>query len=219
LGLDADQQVSAELAEELRELLAPRSSTQHVDRFAGFYVKRREIFRGRWIRHGGYYPKYLLKLFRRSQVAFDVRDLVDHHFYVRGNVGKLRRDLVEHNRKEDDVSFWTVKHLRYARLMAEEELRRRGLATQAGPIAANVWGNPDQRVLWFKQLWWRLPLYLRPFLYFVYRYLFRLGFLDGKEGFLFHFLHAWWFRLLVDVELEQLCRKRSGADNERAGIA
>jgi hypothetical protein len=58
-----------------------------------------------------------------------------------------------------------------------------------------------------KRLWDRLPLYVRPVLYFVYRYVLRFGFLDGKEGFVFHFLQAFWYRLLVDIKLDEL-RKR-----------
>ena len=76
----------------------------------------------------------------------------------------------------------------------------------AGLLRPALFGNPDERVLWRKNLWRRLPAYLRPFLYFSYRYVLRLGFLDGKEGFVFHFLHAWWFRLLVDIKIEEEAR-------------
>ena len=56
-----------------------------------------------------------------------------------------------------------------------------------------------------------MPLYLRPFGYFCYRYFLRLGFLDGKEGFIFHFMQAWWYRLLVDVNREELQRGHTTA--------
>src|SRR3989442_1603855 len=77
LGLDSDQSLTAELAE---ELIRTFSSTIPAD-IHGFYLGRRQIFRGRWIRHGGYYPKYLLKIFHRDRVFFDASDLLDHHFY------------------------------------------------------------------------------------------------------------------------------------------
>lgn len=54
-----------------------------------------------------------------------------------------------------------------------------------------------------------MPLYLRPFLYFSYRYFLRLGFLDGKKGFVFHFLQSFWYRLLVDIKIEQLREGKS----------
>lgn len=212
LALDADQRVTSGLCAELSHLFAvEKFRLAQVD---GFYVKRRQIFRGKWIRYGGYYPKYLLKLFRRGKVRTDLNDLVDHHFYVEGRVDKLQYDLVEENKKENNISFWIEKHNRYAILLAREELQRRK-GQQRRPIKPSLIGNPDQRMLWLKELWCRCPLYVRPFLYFLYRYFLRLGFLDGKEGFIFHFLHAFWFRLVVDVKLEEMQRAEK---NKTCGI-
>src|SRR5262245_16522189 len=195
LGLDADQRVTSELTDELRAL-----DEGELDGIEGVYLKRRQVFRDKWIRHGGYYPKYLLKLFRKDAFVADPRDLVDHHFYVRGGTLKLKHDLVEGNRKEDDITLWIEKHNRYATLLAREEVesRRNG---RTGVISASLFGSPDQRALRRKQIWTRMPLYFRPFLYFFYRYFVRLGFLDGKQGAIFHFLQAFWFRLLVDIKL------------------
>jgi len=203
LALDADQRVTPELAAEICELDPSVLST--VD---GIYIKRRQVFRDKWIRYGGYYPKYLLKMFRRDRVKTDARDLVDHHFYVTGNAMKLRGDLLEVNKKEDDISFWIEKHNRYATLLAQEELENTRIG-RAHIVKPSIVGQPNQRSLSLKQLWSRLPLFVRPFLYFVYRYFIRLGFLDGKQGAIFHFLHAFWFRLLVDIKLDEL--RRQGA--------
>lgn len=206
LGLDADQRVTPQLAGELRGLLAgPPAAVAGVD---GFYVNRRQVFRGRWIRWGGYYPKYLLKLFRRGRVRMDPNDLVDHYFHVEGRTARLRHDLIEENKKEDQISFWTAKHTHYARLMAQEELRRR----------ARPGGDSFSSERWMKRLWWRLPLYLRPFLYFSYRYVVRLGFLDGKEGLVFHFLQGCWFRFLVDVNLDEFRRADVVPSEEIASV-
>lgn len=206
LALDADQRVTPELRDELFDLFQDRA--QKLDGIAGLYFKRRQIFRGRWIRHGGYYPKYLLKLFRRSMVSLDECDLVDHHFYVSGPTLKSRCDIIEENHKEDDITFWIDKHNQYASRLAEEELRRfRRLAV--APLRPSLFGSPDQRSLWRKAMWSRLPRYVRPCLYFVYRYFFRFGFLDRKQGFIFHFLQAFWFRLLVDIKLEEAKGKGS----------
>jgi glycosyltransferase involved in cell wall biosynthesis len=203
LGLDADQQIGPELALEIQTVL--KTGLNDVD---GVFVKRRQIFRGQWIRHGGYYPKYLLKLFRAGAVRIDENDLVDHHFHVPGVTAKLSHDLIEANRKEDDISFWIEKHSRYARKLATEEFRRRkGL--RPDPIRAAWLGNPDQRTLRMKMLWLRMPLYVRPFLYFFYRYFFQLGFLDGKEGAIFHFMHAFWYRLLIDIHLDGMLREKT----------
>jgi glycosyltransferase involved in cell wall biosynthesis len=198
IALDADQEITPELAAEIGTQLG-------TSMFDGLYVKRRQVFRGRWIKHGGYYPKYLLKLFRRDKVYLHGGDSVDHHFYVRGVSGKLRYDLIEANHKEDNISFWIEKHNRYAKLMAADEQR----AGDEAPITPSLFGGPDQQVIWLKRVWSRLPLFVRPHLYFIYRYFLRAGFLDGKEGFIFHFLQAYWYRLLVDINLDEI-RNHSG---------
>lgn len=197
LALDADQRVTKELRDEISEMLKDENNV------AGFFIKRRQIFRGRWIRHGGYYPKYLLKLFRRDQVWLDEADLVDHHFRVRGKTAKLNSDIVEDNKNESDISVWIDKHNRYATLQALENMQKTDGA-QKPALKASFWGPPDERSLWLKRLWNGLPLYFRPCIYFLYRYILRLGFLDGKEGFVFHFLQAFWYRLLVDIKLDEL---------------
>jgi hypothetical protein len=176
-------------------IISALSGNPSVD---GYFVNRRQVFRGRWIRHGGYYPKYLLKLFRRGRVHVG-DDLVDHHFHVAGPTAQLPGDLVEDNRNEASIFDWIEKHNRYARLQAREEILRR----RTGGPTGSLRGDPDERVRWFKRIWLRLPLYVRPAAYFFYRYVVRLGFLDGKQGFVFHVLQAFWYRLLVDINIEE----------------
>jgi glycosyltransferase involved in cell wall biosynthesis len=208
LGLDADQRLSSELREELAHLFT--ADHRRLREHDGFYVNRRQIFRGQWIHHGGYYPKYLLKLFRLSKVQLDERDLMDHHFYVAGRLSELHHDLIEDNRKEANISFWLSKHIAYADLHAREELSRR-CSAHPWLIQPALFGSPDQRVVWCKRLWYRMPLYARPFLYFMYRYVLLGGVLDGKQGFIFHFLQSFWYRLLVDIRLDDMLTQQSAS--------
>ena len=197
LLLEADQLVTPELRAEIEAMLR-RSDVREN----GFYLRRRQIFRGKPIRFGGYGGKRMLKLFRRGAGELDPVEQ-DTRVYVRGDVGRLRGALEEHNRKEDAILFYLGKHLRYAEAFAREEHRRRSEGIDF-KIPGRPLGTPDERIVWQKQLWYRLPLYWRPFLYFFYRYFVLLGFLDGPNGFLFHFLQAFWFRLVVDARLSEL---------------
>ena len=200
LILEADQALTPALRTELAALFARPEIRED-----GFYIRRRQIFRGKPLRFGGYGGKVLLKLFRRGRGTLDPVEQ-DTRVYVRGAVGRLRAPLEENNRKEDAILFYLQKHLRYAEAFAREELerRRRHLPWKLKP---RLFGTPDERVLWLKTRYYRMPLYARPVLYFLYRYFLLLGFLDGKAGFLFHFLQAFWFRLVVDVRLEELLKE------------
>lgn len=199
LCLDADQRITPELRSEIGSLLAGGGVPQN-----GFYVKRRQIFRGKWIRHGGYYPKYLLKMVRHKDAWCDENERLDSHFYVKGSTALLKHDIIEDNQNENDITFWIDKHNRYAVAQASEELYRRNVQAEWS-LKPKFFGNPDERTLFLRRIWYRfLPLYVRPFLLFVYRYILRLGFLDGKQGFIFHFCQSLWFRLLVDIKIEEL---------------
>jgi glycosyltransferase involved in cell wall biosynthesis len=207
LAIDADQRVSVELAASMAKALS--SSTDSGP--SGYFVNRRQIFRGRWIRHGGYYPKYLLKLFRRDAVALDASELVDHHFQVAGRTARLDGDLVEDNRNEAQIADWIAKHNHYARLQAREEIARAGVARRALPRS-----GPDARTARMKSIWARLPRYVRPSAYFFYRYVLRLGFLDGRQGFVFHALQGFWYRLLVDINIDEILSAEAPAPDAPA---
>ena len=196
LALDADQQVSPELAAAIAAHVAAPGEAR------GAFLCRRQVFRGKWIRFGGYYPKYLLKLFRRDAVTIDEGDLVDHHFTVADRTVKLDGDLIEDNRNEARIADWTAKHNRYAVLQAQQEIRERGETSRLSITALT--GAPDVRIRYLKQVWSGLPVFARPCVYVFYRYILRFGFLDGKQGFVFHVLQGFWYRLLVDINIDEL---------------
>ena len=142
------------------------------------------------------------QLFRRDRGQLDPVEQ-DTRVYVDGPVGSLRGAIEEWNRKEESILFYLEKHLRYADAFAHEELVR---LRDRVPFktAGRLFGSPDQRILWQKTLWMRMPRGIRPFLYFFYRYFLLLGFLDGANGFVLHFLQALWFRFVVDLRLAEL---------------
>jgi hypothetical protein len=140
-------------------------------------------------------------------VRLDPAELVDHHFRVDGAVGKLQHDLIEDNRNEADIAVWIAKHNRYALLQARQELAEQQSSRPGDDSGAA--DSPDAQTRRLKRTWSRLPLYVRPCLYFLYRYVVRLGFLDGKQGFIFHVLQGFWYRLLVDIHVDQMKPDRS----------
>ena len=197
--LDADQTISAEL----KALLLNFKAESYAG-INGIYFNRKYIFKGRWIKHGGYYPFYMLKMFRYGAGFSDLNENMDHRFVVDGATTIWKNGLiVEENLKENEISFWINKHNRYSDLVAHEEVERlNNIRTQT--LKPHFWGSPDERTAWLKNKWWKMPLYLRPFFYFTYRFIFRLGFMDGRTGAMFHFMQAFWFRLVVDIKISEL---------------
>jgi glycosyltransferase involved in cell wall biosynthesis len=185
LMLDADFQITPQLREAI--INAVQANNPLVN---AYMVSRLQIFRGTPLRHGGLYPRWEVRLVRHKLAQVDETQGVDHRLYCPGLVKRLQGDLIEHNRNEDKIAFWLQKHFAYANRHARQELEwRRGVRTSQTP---RLLGTPEQRKLWFREVWYRLPLYLRPLSYFVYRYVLRGGFLDGKQGFVFNFLQAYW---------------------------
>lgn len=196
--LDADEWMPAELQEEIRALLA-RSPKEN-----GFALKYRLIWMGRWVRRG-YYPTWILRLFRRDKARCEKRS-VNEHLIVEGEVGRLKCDLMHEDHKS--LSRWIQKHDAYAEREALELLKK-----PEGYIDANVWGSQAERKRWIRyRIWNQLPPLLRPVLYFSYRYWLRGGFLDGKEAFVFHALQGFWFPLLIDAKYLELQRRGDSED-------
>jgi glycosyltransferase involved in cell wall biosynthesis len=194
LFLDADEWLPDALKQEISDTLAARPEVN------GFYLNRRLIWMGRWIRRG-YYPSLILRLFRRGTGRCEDRE-VNEHLIVEGATARLKADFIHEDRK--GVSDWIAKHNRYATLEAQTLLaRKRDAGYQE--IDARLSGTQAQRKRWLRhRVWNRLPPLIRPFFYFLYRYIVKGGFLDGREAFIFHFLQALWFPLLIDIKYLEL---------------
>lgn len=198
IGLDADQIVTPELY----QLLESFEDQKHKD-VNGIYFNRKNYFQGHWIRYGGYYPIYLLKMFRTGIGYSDLNENMDHRFIVTGKTVIWKEGhLIEENLKENEIDFWFSKHEHYSELIAQEELERmQNLRVQS--LKPSLLGNPDEKKAWLKRLWWKLPLGIRPYLYYTYRMVFQFGFLDNKTARHFHYLQGLWFRKLVDRKINE----------------
>ncbi|MBA4375965.1 MAG: glycosyltransferase family 2 protein [Anaerolinea sp.] len=200
LLLDADNVVSELLKWEVEQALADDDP-----RIAGYYSRHLHMFRNRPVRG---LKSHWLRLIRRARTRIDQCELVDFRWILDGETRILSGAIIESNQKENDIDFWIDKHQKFSSRMAiEEVLRNSGILKWSSELRPRLYGNPDERMLWFKDRWYRMPLYVRPILYFFYRYFLRLGFLDGVDGFIFNFLQAFWFRLIVDIKIAELRRR------------
>lgn len=194
LFLDADEWLPAELKREISELIAAAPTEN------GFYLNRRMIWMGRWIRRG-YYPTWILRLFRHGTGRCEDR-AVNEHLLVAGKIGKLRSDFMHEDRK--GLTEWIAKHNAYATREANELLNP-GAAPNHTEINPRLWGSQAERKRWLRyKVWNRLPPLLRPCIYFLYRYVLAGGFLDGRKAFGYHFLQALWFPMLIDLKFIEL---------------
>jgi glycosyltransferase involved in cell wall biosynthesis len=199
LFLDADEYLTPPLRE---EMLASVSGRDEV----GFYVARRNIFLGRPLRHAWWYPDYQMRLFRSKHARFEDR-AVHEHVIVNGPEGFLHEPLVHENLKGIDA--FVRRHLLYAALEAEEIARaRRG--ENEGQRQGRFFGTwPERRRALKTSVWYRMPG--RPLVRFVWMYLVKRGFLDGRQGLVYSQLLAS-YEVLINAKLceRQLAGQRRG---------
>ncbi len=200
--LDADERVTPDLAAELAKKLPALPAD-----VTGLEVKRRIHFKGRWIKHGGLYPTWLLRLVRRGCGYCENRVMDEHLVLTTGRALHLDHDIIDENHK--DLGFWLQKHARYAELEMREWLNLQA-GSQTDEILSG--GKQARQKRWVKNnLYYRLPPFGRAFFYFFQRYVLRLGFLDGVPGLVFHVLQGFWYRFFVDARIWEAELKNKGA--------
>ncbi len=192
LHLDADERPSDKLIQQINDLKI--SFPEHVE---GYYIPRLTCFMGSEIRHGGLFPIWHLRLFRRGSGRCENRRY-DQHFYVNGTTEKLTGHLIDDQKMS--LSEWVARHNNWA----EAEACELSMAETEGRIQPSLTGSPVQRKRFLRKFYNSFPLFVRPFLLFFYRYFLRLGFLDGRAGLIYYVLQTFWFRFLIDAKLYEL---------------
>ena len=200
MRLDADEVVSPALAAEIEA----RLPTLAAD-VAGVNLKRRHIWMGRWVRHGGRYPLELLRIWRRGQGRVEDRWMDEHVLVSGGSTVTFAHDFADDNL--NDIGYFIDKHNRYATREAIDVLNKR-LGLFATPDDAAVRTSPQAATKrWIKEkVYNRIPFTLAAPAYFIWRYVFQLGFLDGRTGLVYHFLQGCWYRFLVGAKTLELER-------------
>lgn len=210
MRLDADEYPTPGLVKEI----SLRLPTLEPD-VVGINLKRRHIFWGRWIKHGTRYPLVLLRIWRSGKGRIEQRWMDEHVVVEEGKSITFDHDFCDHNL--NDISWWIDKHNRYATREAVDVLNRKyGLfAMDDAMVKGEGLSQAGLKRFVKERLYNKLPAFSGPFFYFLYRYFIRFGFLDGKEGAVYHFLQGFWYRFLVEAKVMEFDRQlRTISDNE-----
>lgn len=207
--IDADEFLCGNLGEAVKEALS-----QCEEDVNGVYVRKRIDFMGRPLLHGGWYPSYHLKIFRRGHGECENR-WMDEHIRLFDGIAITVENGDQVDANLNDLTWWTEKHNGYAtREMADMLMAEYGLDNRNREVAAKFFGTEEQRKRWLKLKYVKAPLFVRPFVNFFLRYILKGGFLDGKEGFIWHVLQGFWYRMLVDAKIYEI-KKRFNFDDEK----
>lgn len=193
LILDADERTPPALAQEIALVLkdVPES-------VGAFRLKRRFYMWGRWLRHSGLYPSWVVRLVRRNRVRYVNRGHAETQDVI-GDVWDLKSDLIDENLK--GIDEWFRRQYRYAQKDAEYELT---VETMPLGIRDLISGDPLVRRNAVKRLTTMLPA--RPLIYFLYSYIVRRGFLEGKDGLVFCMMRAL-YQGMVEAKKHDLRRR------------
>lgn len=207
--IDADEYIEGKLGESVKKTICSCG-----DDVNGIYVRKRIDFMGRPLLHGGWYPSYHLKVFRRGHGDCENRWMDEHIRLFDG-----RAITIEQGNQVDanlnNLTWWTEKHNGYAtREMADMLMMEYGMDEASQEVVPKFGGTEEQRKRWLKVKYIKAPLFMRPFMNFTLRYVLKGGFLDGKEGFIWHILQGFWYRMLVDAKIYEV-KKQCGWNEEK----
>ena len=200
MRFDSDEELLPELAKEIDETLGNLEVPIN-----GVILRRRMYFMGKFIKHGGRYPELLLRIFRTGKAKCEQKIMDEHMILSEGTTITFKNDLIDNNQK--DLDWWTSKHNWYSnrevldyqmtlKHQVDESLAKGGISSGQASVKRKIKNKG----------YYNLPKFWRAHLYFLYRYYLKLGFLDGPEGKIYHFLQAYWYRYLVDAKMFE-CEK------------
>ncbi|HEY9598940.1 MAG TPA: glycosyltransferase family 2 protein [Cyanophyceae cyanobacterium] len=210
LIVDCDERIPDALWDEIAQAINDPD-------YEGYYLNRRVYFLGKWIRHGGKYPDWNLRLFKHKKGRYEnlgteeIRNTGDNevheHVILNGLVGYLKNDMDHIDFR--DIYHWLERHNRYSNWEARVYLNMLTGKDESGTIGANLFGSAVQRKRFLRKIWVWLPF--KPTLRFIVVYILRLGFLDGKAGYIYARLISQ-YEYQIGVKLYEL-RKFGGQLN------
>lgn len=215
MRLDADEIIESDLANEINKKLPTLSND-----IVGVNLKRKHIFMGRWVRHGGRYPLVLLRIWRNGHGRIEDRWMDEHMVVWGGTTITFGGGFSDWNL--NDLTFFTNKHNKYATREAVDVLNQRyGFFARDEALSTESASLQAAAKRWMKErVYNRLSFTVSALLYFLWRYIFQLGFLDGRSGLVYHFLQGYWYRFLVGAKIMEFEHALKGAasNTERVQI-
>jgi glycosyltransferase involved in cell wall biosynthesis len=196
LYLDADERCPPELRDEVLRRATPTCGE------SAFRMRRKDFFMGRWLKHAQLYPSWLVRLFRPERIRYE--RLVNPVAVVEGPIGHLEEHIL-HYPFSHGISHWMARHNGYSDFESKELLKVRDGASQN--VRRIFMRDPVERRRALKDLFFRLPC--RPILKFLYCFLWRRGFLDGRAGLTYSTLQAI-YEYQIDCKYRELVRRRQG---------
>lgn len=201
MRLDADEVISDKASQEIEEICLSNKDTD----INGIVVRFEVNFLDKKLRHGGIYPFRKMIIYKKDKGYMEDRAMDEHIVLKEGKSIELKHD--SYHRDYKDLNAWIDKHNKYSSREVEDYFLNNNQESKQLNKSAKI-----KRFVKFK-IYYKLPLGTRAHLYYLYRYYFKLGFLDGKEGKIFAFMQAYWYRFLVDAKIyEQKNNNGKGKD-------
>ncbi|UUS57560.1 glycosyltransferase family 2 protein [Acinetobacter sp. YH16040_T] len=210
MRLDADEIIELDLQEEIQAKL------HHLPmNVVGVNLKRKHIFMNRWVKHGGRYPLVLLRIWRTGHGRIEDRWMDEHMVISGGETVTFKGGFADHNL--NDLTFFTDKHNKYATREAIDVINQKlnlfardeSLNTESASFQASI------KRIGKEKIYNKIPFTIAAFSYFIYRYIFQLGFLDGRSGLVYHFLQGYWYRFLVGAKIMELEKAIEGMSDKK----
>lgn len=192
LRIDADERLTPDSSKELEQLCNKNMNTS----VAGIVLRFKKNFLGKDLYHGGVYPWKKMNCYKTKQGFIENRMMDEHIVLNSGTIVEMKNDCLHFDFKS--LEYWTNKHNWYSSRETVDYFMSLEKSQTKDVINSRTW---------FKiNVYYKLPLGVRAYIYYIYCYYIKLGFLDGKEGQIYAFLHAYWYRYLVDAKIFE-CKK------------
>jgi glycosyltransferase involved in cell wall biosynthesis len=178
----------------------------------GVEILRSIKFLGKILKFGGVSDIPIVRIFKPEYAHTDGRIMDEHVMISTGKIIRSNIVIIDDNKK--NIHFWLNKHINYANAefieyknLLKNNYKLFSLNFNLNKLLINF--HIEKRIKLRNFYYLYTPLILRSLLYFNYRYFIKLGFLDGRQGFIFHFLQAFWYRLIIDIMIIQELNKNN----------